>query len=211
MKPIILWSALAVTAATLAACGPVAAVGSGTVLARSVVQERSTRDALTDTETEVAIATRLAQRSGELFRDVSVDVVEGRVVLTGSVPEREDRVVAETIAWERPGTRSVTNEITVAEDSGAGAYWRDVRVSNALRLALLRDRDVSSWNYSVTTIDGVVHLTGLARSETELAKAIWHARGIDGASRVVSHVLVIDDPRRLAPPEARAAAKRTAG
>lgn len=208
MKTLIVWSALA-TAATLAGCAPVAVVGGGTtVLARSVVQERSTRDALADVETEVAIATNLSQRSGELFRDVSVDVVEGRVLLTGSVPRREDAVDAEAIAWARPATRAVTNEITVAEDAGVGAYWRDVRVSNALRVALVRDRDVAAWNYNVTTIEGVVHLTGLARSERELAKAVAHARGTDGVERVVSHVLVIDDPRRFASRDPVDAAKR---
>ncbi|MGF1551668.1 MAG: BON domain-containing protein [Paracoccaceae bacterium] len=208
----IVWLALAVTAAALGGCAPVAAVGGAGVVAHSVVQERSTVDALRDNEAAIAIAARLAQHSGELYRDVSVDVVEGRVLLTGSVPEREDAVTAEALAWEPEAVRDVTNEITVAEDAGTRAYWRDVRISNALRLSLLRDRDVSSWNYNVTTIDGTVHLTGLARSERELSKALWHARGTDGVGRVVSHVLVIDDPRRLAPPEdATEAAKRAAG
>lgn len=200
--------AAALCAATLGGCGPAILAGSGAVVGRSVLQERSTLAALGDTETELSISTRLGQHSARLFNDVSVDVVERRVVLTGSVPTREDRVAAEAIAWAGPNVRAVTNELTVAEDAGVRAYWRDAGISNALRLALVRDGRVAAWNYNVETVDGVVHLTGLARSREELARAIALARATEGASRVVSHVLVIDDPRRFAPPERTADAAR---
>ncbi|MEL7347198.1 MAG: BON domain-containing protein [Pseudomonadota bacterium] len=191
------WPAL--VAALLTGCGPAVLVGGTTVVARSVVQERSTMDALSDTEIALSIGNRLGAHSGELYRDVGVDVVEKRVLLTGSVPERQDRVDAEAIAWTGPGVVAVTNEITVAEDSGVGAYWRDVRIANGVRYRLLTDLDVASQNYNVETVDGVVHLTGLARSSGELDTVIAHARGVDGVARVVSHVLLIDDPRRQAP------------
>jgi osmotically-inducible protein OsmY len=52
-------------------------------------------------------------------------------------------------------------------------------------------------NYNIETIDGVVHLSGLAKSKEELDRVIRHAQGISGVKRVVSHVLTIDDPRRV--------------
>ena len=122
------------TAATLAlvgcvvtACGPALVVGTGTVVARSVTQERSTFDALSDTEIELSLANRLGNHSGELYRDVSVDVTEGRVVLTGSVPQRDDKVTATRLAWETPGVNEVTDAITVGEDAGTASYFQDVR------------------------------------------------------------------------------------
>ncbi|MEM6971731.1 MAG: BON domain-containing protein [Pseudomonadota bacterium] len=160
------------------------------------MQERSTFEALSDTETALSIETRLGQHSGELYRDVAVDVVEGRVLLTGSVPRREDRIDAERVAWSGAGVRSLTNEITVADDAGVGAYWRDVRTSTAIRSALVLDGSVAARNINVETVEGVVHLTGLARSAGELERIVAHAQRADGARRVVSHVLLIDDPRR---------------
>ena len=182
----------------LPACTPVGlAVGTGAVVARSVVQERTTMDALKDTEIRLSIENALLNHSGELFRDVSVGVVEGRVLLTGSVPERQHKVDAAGIVWGTAGVTAVEDELTVAEDSGVVAYLVDVRISNSLRLALLTDSKVSSMNYYVETINRVVHLSGLARSSTELDRVILRAQQVAGVERVVSHVLTIDDPRRV--------------
>lgn len=202
MKSLMPLAAL-LAAAALQACAPVAVVGSGAALTRTVVQERPTMAALTDTEIELSIATRMGQHSGELYRDVSVAVTEGRVVLTGSVPRRDDRVAAEQIAWVPSGVTDVSNEITVEEDAGTRSYLRDVGISNALRYRLVRDGGIAAVNISVETVDGVVHLTGLARSPREIERAVVHAQRVEGVERVVSHLLLIDDPRRFAATPAR--------
>lgn len=190
--------ALAVAAVVIAGCSPVGTmIGGGAVLTRSVLEERTTLAALDDTAIALGIETRLANHSGELFRDVSVDVTEGAVVLSGSVPRPRDKVAATRAAWETPGVLEVTDALTVAEDTGTAAYIEDVRISNQLRYALLTDLEVRSINYTVTTIDRVVHLTGIARSEAELARVLDRARSVNGVRRVVSHVLTIDDPRRV--------------
>lgn len=193
---------LALGAVALASCGPVALGTTGVVLTRSVMQERTTKDALRDTDIKLSLNRRLLGHSTGLFADVSSDVTEGRVVLTGSVPTREDRVTATRLAWATPGVTSVADEMTVKEDSGAVAYAEDAWISNRLRIALLRDAQISSVNYNVETVDKVVHLTGLARSRGELGKVIAHATALPGVARVVSHVLTIDDPRRQAAPAA---------
>ncbi len=182
----------------LTACTPVGvAVGGGAVLARSVVQERTTMDALRDTEIRLSIENRLLNHSGELFRDVSVGVVEGRVLLAGSVPERQHKIDAVQVAWETEGVSTVEDELTVAEDRGSMAYLTDVRISNTLRFVLLTDGKVSSMNYNVETIDRVVHLSGIAKSNEELDRVILRAQQVAGVERVVSHVLTLDDPRRV--------------
>ena len=192
--------ALALCALAVASCAPVALGTTGAVLTRSVMQERTTKDALRDTDIKLSLNNQLLSRSTGLFADVSIDVTEGRVVLTGSVPTREDKVAATQLAWATQGVTSVSDELTVREDSGAVAYVEDAWISNRLRLTLLRDRQISSVNYNVETVDQVVHLTGLARTRGELAKVIAHATATPGVQRVVSHVLTIDDPRRQAPP-----------
>ena len=155
-------------------------------------------DSLEDAEIQLSLNNRLLNHSPELFGDVSTEVIEGRVLLTGSVPRREDKVVATRAAWETPGVVEVTDELTIQGDSGAMAYAEDAWISNQLRVNLLTDMKVSSQNYNVETVDKVVHLTGIARSNKELARVIDHASVVPGVEKVVSHVLTIDDPRRQA-------------
>jgi osmotically-inducible protein OsmY len=181
----------------LTACGPFLVVGTAGVVTRSVVQERTTMDALKDTELKLSIKNRLANHSGELYRDVSVGVTEGRVLLAGSVPLREHKIEASRIAWETEGVTTVDDEITVAEDSGTKAYLTDARITTTLRLGILTEPKVRSANYTIETVDRVVHLTGLARSAGELDLVIRRAQAVKGVERVVSHVLTIDDPRRV--------------
>ncbi|MEM9045897.1 MAG: BON domain-containing protein [Pseudomonadota bacterium] len=198
MKPLTTLMASAVALSTLAACtGPGILIGSGAAVTRSVLQERSTGQALTDLEIEVSIANRFANHSGELFRDVDVDVHEGRVLLAGSVPRREDKITATQQAWEVPGVTQISDELTVEEDSGTQAYLNDVWISNQVRYHLLTDLEVRSVNLNVTTVDSVVHITGIARSDAEHATALNAAAGVDGVQKVVSHVVIIDDPRRV--------------
>lgn len=191
------WLMLVVAAWTLASCGPTGVVvGTGAVVARSVLQERSTQDALEDTEIQLGLNNRFLSHSTGLFADVSTSVTEGRVVLTGTVPTRANKVTATDLAWQTPGVAEVSDELVVQEDSGALAYAEDAWISNQLRVTLLTDSKVSSVNYSVETVDKVVHITGLARSKTELSKVLNHASSVRGVAKVVSHVLTIDDPRR---------------
>ncbi len=182
----------------LQGCVALPIVGGGAALGQAVLEERSTLTQLNDTDISLGIAQRLGNHSGELYRDVTVDVVEGAVVLTGTVPEAEDKIAAAKAVWATPGVVSLDDALEVAADSGTRAYLRDVAISNRLRFELNADRSVSAVNYTVTTVDRTVHLTGLARSSPELDRAIELARSVEGVRRVVSHVLTIDDPRRRA-------------
>lgn len=199
--PTRIFPVLAVALATTTACtGPGVLIGAGAVGARSILQERSTGQALADLEIEVSIANRLGRHSGELYRDVEVDVHDGRVLLVGSVPRREDRVFATQQAWDVPGVVAVTDELTVAEDGGAQAYLNDVLISNQVRLALLATERVRKFNFNVVTVDRVVHITGIARSQDELSRALDAAAGIDGVEKVVSHVILADARRDAGQP-----------
>ena len=92
------------------------------------------------------------------------------------------------------------NEIQVTDESGILDYARDTWISAQLKGRLLVDGDVLSINYGVETVNGTVYLIGIAQSEAELARVIEHARGIEDVKRVVSHVVVKDDPNRPVTP-----------
>ena len=184
-------------ALAIAGCAPLAVgTGAGTV-AYSVAQERTTGQALTDSSIKVRLKSKYLGRSPGLFADVGVDVHEGRVLLTGSVPTRGDKVEATRLAWDTSGVKEVEDELTVGEDQSTRSYIDDVMISNQIRYDLIADGEVKAVNYNVETVNGVVHLTGVARSPEEIARVIDHAKTTRGVRRVVSHVLAIDDPRRF--------------
>ena len=171
-------------------------VGAGATAGVGVAQERSVGQAIDDTTIAARIGASMADHDLRLYRDVNLEVVEGRVLLTGKVEKNEARLKAEELTWQVTGVREVANAIQVTSEGGVGSYLRDVRISNQLRASMLGDGDIYSINYSIETVGGVVYLTGIAQSSDELDRVIRHARAIEGVSKVESYVRLKDDPSR---------------
>jgi osmotically-inducible protein OsmY len=181
----------------LGACVPLA-VGAGGTAGYVTLQERPAREAANDTAIHAQVSDALFREDHVLYGRVGVDVIEGRVMLTGVVPSEADRQLAERLARQADGVREVINEIQVGSYSGAGDWSHDAWITTQLRTRLTTDLDVSAINYSIETVNGVVYLLGIAQDEAELRRVTDHARRVPGVRRVVSHVRLKTDPRRPA-------------
>ena len=184
---------------SLSACGELL-IGAAATTGVAIAEERSVGDAVDDLTIRAELNHLFFRDNVELYRDVSFSVVEGRVLLKGTVSTPENRIHALRIAWRAAGVREVINEIQVTDDSGILDYARDTWISAQLKAKLLVDGDVRSINYSVETVNGTVFLLGIAQDETELARVTEHARDIEDVKRVVSHVVMKDDRRRPVTP-----------
>ncbi|HEY9536286.1 MAG TPA: BON domain-containing protein [Kiloniellaceae bacterium] len=172
------------------------AAGAGAIGATAAQTEKGFRRSMADTEIRIAINDLWLKADEEMFRKVNLQVQEGRVLLTGNVRLPEQRVEAVRLAWQPPGVREVINEITVDDTSGLGNFARDTWISTELRSTLLFDQDVSSIDYSIETVNQVIYLMGVAQSQAELDRVIGHAKSIAYVRRVISYVLLEDDPAR---------------
>ncbi len=189
--------AAALGAAALALSGCAGAMVGGVATTGVIVaQERSLGAAIDDVTIRVDLNRRLFEASEVLYVGVGLDVVEGRVLLTGIVPTVEHRVEAAQLTWRSPKVKQVLNELEVGAKRDVVEFVKDKRIGGQLRIALLRDLDIIDINYSVTTMNGVVYLLGIAQSQAELDKVVGHASNIAGVKKVVSHVLLKDDPKR---------------
>ena len=171
------------------------AAGAGGGAAYTAAQERSMGDAVDDTTITTKINSQFVQAG--MFRNVSVDVVEGRALLTGIVEGPEEKERATQIARSTTGVREVINEVQI----GGGGMMRstsDAWMTSKLRAQLIADRDVSSINYELNTVNGVIYLFGIAQNQQELVRVLNHARSVSGAKHVVSHVTVKDTTRGTA-------------
>lgn len=190
------WAAVAALCAGLGACGPEAAVGVAATAGTAAMEERGFATALSDASIKAELNARLLGQSGDMWTGLSMQVIEGRVLLSGKVREPDMRVVAVRTAWQVPGVREVINEIVVTDRAVTGTMASDTMISTKLKARLLFDRDVSAINYSIVTVGGVIYLMGIAQHQMELDRVIGHARDIADVRGVVSHVVLKHDPRR---------------
>jgi osmotically-inducible protein OsmY len=179
-----------------------AAVGAGATAGVAASQERGIKGATSDTGIRAEINHYWLQKDEKLFLNCNLQIHEGRVLVTGAVKDADTRAEAIQLAWKAKGVREVINEIEVTNEGGVGAYARDTAIVTELRSRLLFAKDIDSVNYSIESVNGVVYMLGVAQSQAELDKALNIARNVNYVRRVVSHVLLKDDPRRFREPAA---------
>jgi osmotically-inducible protein OsmY len=189
------WALLGGAAIALGGCVETA-IGAGATTAVAASSEKGIGGTIDDTKIRATINGLWMDYNIDVWRKLGMDVSEGRVLLTGKVDKPEQRVEAVRLAWRAEGVKEVINEIKVSNEGDLGNYARDAWISTQLRTKLLLDKNVSSINYSIDTVDQVVYLMGIARDQKELDVVINYARDLPYVKQVVNHVILRDDPRR---------------
>lgn len=195
--PVVISVCMVLLALSLSGCMP---LFFGTMAGGSFVylmQERSAGTVVDDFTMWAAVRNRLLQYGGGDFVDVNVDVVEGRIMLTGMVKTPKLRLIAARAAWEQDGVREVINEIQLyGHEKYAMVYARDVSMNAQIKAKLLMTKNIRSANYSVETVNGTVYLFGTAYDRDELENATDLISRIKGVKRVVAHVRLRKDLKR---------------
>ena len=189
------WICLAGAAVALGGCVETA-VGVGATTAVAASSEKGVVGAVDDTKIRATINMLWMDSNIDMWREVGLDVSEGRVLLTGKVEKPEWRVDAVKTAWRADGVKEVINEIKVTDEGGLGNYARDSWIATQLRTKLLFDKNVMSVNYSVDSVDQVVYVMGIARSQKELDVVINYARSLSYVKQVVNYAILRSDPKR---------------
>jgi hyperosmotically inducible periplasmic protein len=125
--------------------------------------------------------------------DVSVDAEAGVVTLKGKVLNEDQRRLAEDTVRGLPGVTAVNNELKVRnEPKESSDEWIALKV----RSSLLYHRNVALKGVDVAVMNGVVTLTGTARSDAEKSLAGEYASDIKGVTRVDNQLRVVPEAER---------------
>jgi osmotically-inducible protein OsmY len=181
--------AILTAALLLPACSPIGVVaGAGASVGIAAAQEGGLRGALTDEAIQLKIADLWIKKDFSMFSKLSVTVKEGRVLITGSVPNPDMRVEAVRLAWQADGVRQVLNEISVDGGGGVTGMVTDSWITGNIKTRLMLDKYVQSINYNIDTVGGNVYLMGVAQDQKELSRVIEYARNMNHVHNVVSYV-----------------------
>ncbi len=187
----------AVGAVLLSGCAGTV-VGAGAAAGVATVEDRGLSGALSDTKIRVQINEAWFRASEEMFRKVGLTIVEGRVLLTGVVPAEQAHIDAVRLTWQVAGVKDVYDEIVVsAEGEATIDQSRDIVIAQKLKAKLLFDKNIRNVNYDVDVVDAVIYVIGIAQDQGELDRVLAYARDIANVRRVVQHVVMKDDPKRV--------------
>jgi hyperosmotically inducible protein len=73
---------------------------------------------------------------------------------------------------------------------GPGAYIDDATITTKVKTEFVADKTVDATNIKVETYKGTVQLSGFAKSQAEINKAVQIARNVTGVQSVKNDVLL---------------------
>lgn len=179
-----------------------------TETAKKAREDRTTGDQVTDGRIGTGILSRLGSKDKGLLLDVSADVWEQRVLLTGTLSDPKVRGEVVQLVRQDQRVRQVYDEIQIVSKgeqearreqagkekqeapSGARQGVTDFWISTKIEAQLVAASGVRSVNYRWRSVGNTVYIIGRARSAAELNKVLEICRATDGV-KAVKHFVEI--------------------
>ena len=171
------------------------AVGLGTAAVAASTTEKGFSTSVSDTVIEAKLTDKFIKNDASFVTGVESSVSNGSVLMTGKLDTQDQKILATRLAWEIKGVKEVINEIQLVSDKSVKTTAKDLAASAQLRAALIGDQEISSLNYSIDVVNGIVYLSGVAANEKERERVITHAQALRFAKKVVNYIILSTDKR----------------
>ena len=142
------------------------------------------------------IRSRLLVKGNVSATATKVSVVNGVVTLTGTADNEAQKTLTEVYAKEIDGVKSVRNELVVTGNPSSRETMAekvdDASITTQVKYALLSHKGTSALKTKLETNDGVIVVTGVARSDAEKALVTKLAQDVRGVRSVKNEMTVMN-------------------
>lgn len=124
-----------------------------------------------------------------------VNVRDGVVILSGEAANQAQKELTTEYAKDVEGVKEVKNEMTIAKtpaqpDETIGDKVDDASITAQVKSSLLSHRSTSAIKTKVTTTDGVVTVSGVAKNDAEKSLVTKLVTDINGVTSVVNNMTI---------------------
>ena len=149
-----------------------------------------------DTLMQKNLVARLTLSEKKYFFSVQIEILDGRIFLTGKVNEPEEKIKITKLAWETKGVRSVKNAISIKGQSNFKSAAKDILITSQLRTGLIFNRKIKSNNYTLETINENIYIFGIAMNNEEKKEVINEANKIYNVKKVIPTIYLVSELSR---------------
>ncbi len=154
----------------------------------AAVDERNVSTIASDHKIKANILKRFADDEVVGVLDFSVSSYMGHVYLIGEYENQTQKDRAIKLARSEKGVTDLTTYLLPDNPKSACGTAQNVELTAKVKAKLIGDKNIWSTNVDVKTIQCITILWGIVGSETEIDKAISHARSVEGVSKVKSYL-----------------------
>ena len=156
---------------------------------------RSVGTQIDDSIMEKSLKTRVLLRDKNHLLKVKTKVLDGRIFLTGTVDDPEEKLQLTKLAWETKGVRSVRNDIKIKEEFNFSQSAKDLLITSQLRTAIILSKEIKATNYQIDTYKKKIFIYGIAQTSDEKDLVIKEAKEILDVEDVIASIMLVEDLR----------------
>ena len=156
---------------------------------------RSVGTQIDDSIMEKSLKTKILLRDKNHLLKVKTKVLDGRIFLTGTVDDPEEKLQLTKLAWETKGVRSVRNDIKIKEEFNFSQSAKDLLITSQLRTAIILNKEVKASNYQIDTYKKKIFIYGIAQTSDEKDLVIKEAKEILDVEDVIASIMLVEDLR----------------
>ena len=177
----------------LSSCSPAGRFGAGVDI---TFDPRTIGMQIDDTIMQKNLVARLSLSEKKYFLNIQVEVLDGRIFLSGKVNEPEEKIKITKLAWETKGVREVKNAITIKGNSNFKQTAKDILITSQLRTALIFNKKTKSRNYTLETINKKIYIFGIAIDNEEKKEVLLEAEKIYDVEKVIPSIYLATELSR---------------
>ena len=177
----------------LHSCSPVGRFGTGVDI---TFDPRTIGMQIDDTLMQKNLLARLSLSEKKYFLKIQVEVLDGRIFLSGKVDEPEEKIKITKLAWETKGVREVKNAITIKGNSNFKQTAKDILITSQLRTALIFNKKTKARNYTLETINKKIYIFGIAMDNEEKKEVLLEAEKIYDVEEVIPSIYLATELSR---------------
>ena len=177
----------------LSSCSPVSRFGAGVDI---TFDPRTIGMQIDDTIMQKNLTARLSLNEKRYFLNIQVEVLDGRIFLSGKVDEPEEKIKITKLAWETKGVREVKNAITIKGQSNFKQTAKDILITSQLRTALIFNKKTKARNYTLETINKRIYIFGIAMDIEEKKEVLSEAEKIFDVEKVIPSIYLATELSR---------------
>ena len=164
----------------------------GTVVGGAIIlNDGSIFDLSQDSRIKSSIVKSLKEDNNDNYKHISVNVFNGRVMLTGYVNNSVYKVKAVNEARAIKEDVEVLDEIMVLNPNYKLSSTSDSFISNQISLKIKTSKKIKSSNYKYDVVDGNVFILGVAKDKKEFDEVCDIVRRIKGVNKVITYITFI--------------------
>ena len=177
----------------LLGCSPATRFGAGVDI---TFDPRTIGMQIDDTIMQKNLVARLSLNEKKYFINIQVEVLDGRIFLSGKVDDPEEKIKITKLAWETKGVREVKNAITIKGNSNFKSTAKDILITSQLRTALILNKITKSRNYTLETINRKIYIFGIAMKDNEKKEVISEANKIYDVEEIIPSIYLANELSR---------------